>query len=322
MKLLPVSIALLITSCLHAQTLDSVDNLVFTIPANWKVSKQEMYTELTTFSKDRYCQVAIYGKQASTADKIASFEKEWSDLVLASFTTTVPVSPKPKQTSNGQSVISFGAPVVSRSNNTPYYVELNMFDCGNSVQSAMVLSGSKEHLQFFDSAWQSLITRVKGGSAKAIVMVKPSVTGYWGKNSKSANGSGYFRTQYDFKTDGTYALRAEVRENDAPSNDYIIIEEKGTYTTLDKQLVIIPSKSKSLLIDAKGNTKKSGNLDMSRRIYTWQWHYSEGSNEHVLVITPVKDYYQDGGYSSSPVFQNAYLLTQDYKPEWKIQPKF
>jgi hypothetical protein len=320
MRLLPISVALLIAPCLHAQTTDSVDNIVFTIPANWKVSKQEMYTELTTFSKDRYCQVAIYGKQASTADKIASFEKEWSDLVLASFTTTVPVSPKPKQTRNGQSVISFGAPVINRSNNTAYYVELNMFDCGNSVQSAMVLSGSKEHLQFFDSSWQSLITHVKGSSTKGIVITKPSVTGYWGKSITS--GAGYFRTQYDFKTDGTYALRAEVRDGNAQSNDYIIIEEKGTYTTLDKQLVIIPSKSKTMLVSAEGNVKKSGNLDMSRRIYTWQWHYPDDSKEPTLVLTPAKDYYQDGGFSANASFQNAYLLSQDYKPEWKIQPKF
>jgi hypothetical protein len=112
-----------------------------------------------------------------------------------------------------------------------------MFDCGNAVQSAVLVSASKQHLQFFDSSWQSLIATVKTSGGEGVVAIaKFPFTGKWG--------------EYDFKPNGNYTFH----------ND--LMEESGSYSVIDTQLIIMPVKS-------------------SRRVYTWQL------NETILTLTPV-----------------------------------
>jgi hypothetical protein len=320
--------AMALATLTQAQTTDSVDNIVFKIPKNWQADKQSAYTMLTSFSKDRFCQVAFYQKQAATADKNASFEKEWNDLVLASFDASTTVQPNARKLSNGLTVLSYGAQGVSRSTNQPYYVELNMFDCGNSVQSAMLVSGSKQHLQFFDSSWQSLIAKVKTAGEESMVTTAAfPFTGYWGKSSNSPYGgdittnAGYYKFHYDFKPNGTYTFHGESWGGYTRSNDYILIDESGSYSIIDKQLVIMPAKGKLQQVDKDGKVKKTEPLDISRRMYTWQLYYFEGINETNLILTSTRDYLQDGGYSANQQFPNSYLLSKDYKPEWKIPVK-
>jgi hypothetical protein len=286
------------------------------------VNRQSNIIDLSTFSKDRFCQVAIYQKQAASTDKATSFEREWSNLVLASFDAATKVLPQQKKTRHGYNVLYFGSQGKSRNDDKPYYVELYMFDCGNSVQSAMLVSASKEHLQFFDSSWQSLITRVKNSGADTVVALPGGTfTGQWGKTSMHAYGtnsataeanSGYYKYYYDFKPNGTYTLHGE---SSASSNDYMLIDESGGYTILDKQLVIMPAQSKLQQVDKNGKAKKTENPDRSRRIYTWQ------HNDINLILTPVKDYPQDGGFSSYAQYPNAYVLSMDYRPEWKFPVK-
>ncbi|MGB8193578.1 MAG: hypothetical protein WCF67_16730 [Chitinophagaceae bacterium] len=160
MKTIALCAALLITLSLQAQTIDSLDNIVLKIPAGWQINKQSFYTQLTAYdSHHGFCQMVINPQQPST-DKHATFLKEWSDVVLASYQTTVKPNPQPKSTSTG-TVLSFGAEVTDRTSGAAFYVELNMFDCGTYVQSVMLTSGNQQHLQFFDASWQLLITGVK-----------------------------------------------------------------------------------------------------------------------------------------------------------------
>lgn len=218
MKFLLNFIFLLVAFSAHAQTLDSLDNIVFKIPKNWQAIKQPEFTQLMSFSLERYCQVSIYQKQAASADKHTSFEREWSNLVLASFDAATTAIPQSKKLSSGQNVLYFGAQAVNRMNNQPCYVELNMFDCGNAVQSAMLISANKQHLQFFDSSWQSLIATVKTTGEEGVIgIAKFPFTGKWG--------------EYDFKPNGNYTF----------SNG--TIAESGSYSVIDTQLVIMPVKS-------------------------------------------------------------------------------
>jgi hypothetical protein len=269
--------ALLAATALQAQTADSIDNIVLQIPKNWHADKQPEFTQLTAYSKDRFCQMAIYQKQAASADKKASFEREWSNLVLASFDAAATASPQAKKLRNGQSVLSFGAQAVNRSNNQPCYVELNMFDCGKTVQSAMLVSASSQHLQFFDSSWQSLITSVKTSGEQGVVAIaKFPFTGYWGRSSAA------FNCQYDFKANGDYTFRS--------GDGHAVIEESGSYSIIDTQLVIMPAKSSLQQLDKKGKIIKAVPGDISRRIYTWRWQ----DPEHTIALQPAKEYVHDG----------------------------
>lgn len=296
---------MLIAALAKAQTTDSVDNIVFKIPKNWQTDKQSSYTMLTTFSKDRFCQVTFYQKQAAAnADKKGFFEKEWSDLVLASFDAATTTQPQPKKLQTGHTVLCYGVQAVSRNTNQQYYVELNMFDCGSSVQSAMLVSASKQHLQFFDSSWQSLIANVKTtGQETLLATTSFPFTGYWGKSDNS------YKFHYCFQPDGTYTLHGENVE------DNTLTDESGRYSIIDKQLVIMPAKGKLTAVDKDGKLKKTQSLDISRRVYTWQLDQTN------LILTSTKDYRQDGGYSANAQLPNSYLLSKDYQPEWKFPAK-
>ena len=273
--------ALLVATAIQAQMPDSIDNIILQIPKNWHADKQPEFTQLTSYSKERFCQLAIYQKQAASADKKASFEREWSNLVLASFDAAATASPQAKKLRNGQSVLSFGAQAVNRSNNQPCYVELNMFDCGKTVQSAMVVSANKQHLQFFDSSWQSLIASVKSSGDEGVVAIaKFPLTGEWSRSSAD------LKCQYDFKPNGDYTFHSENRTG----NDLTVIEESGSYSIIDTQLVVMPAKSRLQQLDKNGKVIKSSPGDISRRIYTWAWQ----DPQYKIVLQPAKQYLHDG----------------------------
>lgn len=230
--------------------------------------------------------------------------------------------------------LSYGAQAVNKANQLPYYVELYVFDFGNTVQSVLVTSGSKKHLGLYDSLWQPIIAGAKKPSNQPQVTPANSpaapFSGQWAKSQSSPYGidpgslltnAGYMKCQYDFKPGGTYTLRGESWGGYMRANDYTVLQENGKYTITGNQLVIIPASSKLYSTDGESNLKKTTALDASKRTYTWQLHYFEGLNETQLVLTPVKAYFQDGGFSSGGQFTNAYLYSTTYKPEWRITPK-
>ncbi|MGB8190803.1 MAG: hypothetical protein WCF67_02735 [Chitinophagaceae bacterium] len=331
-----LSMVISFSSMLQAQTVDSVDNIILKIPAAWEVSRQATYTQLTLHNKtnNSFCQVAIYQQQPAAGDKYASFQKEWNELMLAYFETSAVPAPQARKLRNSTELY-YGAQVRNKANQLPYYSELHVVDCGNTIQSILVTSGSKKHLQVFDSLWQPLITVVRKNAATTAnavtqppaITTKSPVNGKWGKSASSpfgldaatiATNAGYAKCQYDFKPDGTYTLRGEGWGGYSRSNEYTLINENGTYKVNNQQLVITPAKSALRVVDRDGKVKKSNNLDISKRTYTWQMHYFEGINETQLILTPVKEYFQDGGVSQSGAFPGAYLYSQDYKPEWRF----
>lgn len=324
---------------LQAQGLDSLDNVILKVPAAWKVSKQATYTELTLFNKQQnsFCQIALFQQQPAAGDRFASFKKEWDELVRVYFEAPAAGTPLPKKLKNGVTVLNYGAMVTNKANNLPYYVELNLFDCGNYIQSMMITSGSKKHLQAFDSSWQSLITRVKKNtSATATTASAPantsgvSIAGVWAKSSSSPMGIdpgtiitnvGYLKCQYDLKADGTYTLHGEIGGGALRSNNYGVFDESGTYTLSNSQLVIKPAKGKLTTTDRDGKVLKTQTLDLATRTYAWQLHYFEGLEETQLVLKPAKEYFQDGAIAANPAFPNSYLYSTKYKPEWRINLK-
>ena len=316
-----------------AQVMDSLDNLILKIPAGWEVQKHETYTQLTKINKaqNSFCQVAIYQQQPASTDLNASYKSEWEGLMLAYFETDATPAPKLRKTKQGN-VLSYGAQVKHKANGLPYYSELHVYDCGNYVQSVLVTTGAKKHL--YDSIWQPLIVGVRKNSASSTTVSTTNNTntgasnpfsGKWSKSGSSPVGldpgtvltnAGYYKCTYDFRPDGSYALRGESRTN---TGTYIAVDETGSYKLNGTQLTITPAKGKLQSLNSDGKVLKSQSVDLAKRIYSWQLYYFEGLNETQLVLTPAKPYAWDGGTGGSSQFPNSVLLSQQYKPEWRFK---
>lgn len=337
MKAFALALLLLPATMLTAQVNDSLDNILLKIPASWQISRQPTYTELTLFDKkqNNFCQLVIFHQQPASADMSASFQKEWEETVRSYFEAPAGVTPKQKKIKNGNTALSYAAQVTHKTNNLPYYVELEVFDCGNYVQSIMVTSGSKKHFQYFDSLWQPLVVRVKKNNSTAVTAPAAGITnapfsGAWGKSASSPMGTdpgsvltnaGYIRSLYNFKPDGTYTLHGETWGGYLRSNHFTVLDESGTYSISNNQLTITPSKGKIVTTDRDGKVQKTDKLDLAKRTYTWQLLYFEGLQETQLILTSKKEYFQDGGFAGSTAFPNSYIFSQNFKDEWKIQLK-
>lgn len=312
----------------QSQVKDSLDNISFKAPASWSVNRQQTFTQLTFKNQAGFCQLAIYQQQPSSGSLQASFNKEWNELMLAFFEGPVTPSPQAKKIKNGNALY-YGAQVKNRGNQLPYYAELYVFDCGSNVQSVLITYGAKKHVQLFDSSWQSLITSVKKQGAASTTASTPTEVnvpfgGKWAKSSSSPWGldpgtimtnAGYTKCQYDFKPDGTYTMRGESYAN---AQKWTLLNESGTYKVSGQQMIITPAKSGLQVVNREGKLLQAKPVDMSKRTYTWKLHYFEGLQENQLVLTPVKDYFQDGGFGSNAAFPDSYLYSQKYIPEWRF----
>jgi hypothetical protein len=322
----------------YAQTTDSVDNIVLKVPASWQVSRQQTFTQYTLFDKNikSFCQLTIYQQQPSTNNKQKDFENEWKELIEKNFTMVTLVKPVAMKDKKGNSFLRYGASGVAGDGNK-YFVQLNMYDCGASIQSVIAVSGTKEHLSRYDSLWQGLITKVKRQNTSTVnaannntapAAIDAKLIGSWEKTSSSpsayTNGvltnpgyAGYTKGRYDFRQDGTYVFQSESSSN---STEYRLIDEKGTYAISGNKLTISPSNSLYRVVDDKGKLKKSEKIPANKRTYTWQTHYFEGLQETALILGAGKENVIDGGFSVNEAFPNSFIYSPGKTIEFRFLP--
>ncbi len=307
-----------------AQIIDSVDNIVLKIPKEWQINKQPTFRELLYIDKNKktFCQLAVYNATTATTDKKADFQNEWKELVEKNFSVSSLSEQVLLKTKSGNSIQRLGAKAIAKNGNQ-YYVQLNVYDCGPTIQSVMAVSNNQQAMQLYDSLWQSLITTVKKDKISTPL---PTTTNppankvfitKWGKSDNPIGAyskdigvnlafSGYKRCEYDFKPDGTYTFQGENWGGKANANkfklndekEYGLIDETGTFQVSGDQLIITPTKNVYRVVQADGKIKRTETLGLSKRTYTWQTYYAIGMEETRLILTASKPNIIDGDFSS------------------------
>src|SRR6185436_9967212 len=175
-----------------ASSNQTIDNISLQIPAGWQVSKQNGFTQLTYSNplQKSFCQATFYAAQPSTGDKEKDFENEWKEVVEKNFTVLTFATPEKLKDKKGNSFLRKGTKGTDKSGNK-YYVQLNVFDCNKSVQSVLIVSGTQQQLQQYETSWQSLIAAVKKddtgikttniSTTNAIPPSDKKIVGAWGK---------------------------------------------------------------------------------------------------------------------------------------------
>ncbi len=318
----------------YSQKKDTIDHIILKIPADWQLNKQNGFVELKNFDKDKknFCQLAVYSAVPATADKKNDFKKEWKELIEQNFTVFTLAEPISVKSASGITMQRMGAKAVGKDGKN-YYVQLNVFDCGVMNQSVIAVSGNQKQLKVYDSLWQSLIAvtkQRKGAEPSTVTGVAPSNTslvGKWAKSSSSPpqyqNGalvnlvnSGYHKGEYFFKDDGKYNFHSESMFN---SNDYLLVDETGTYVISEGTISLIPIKGSLRKVDGNGSIKKQESIPLTKRNYSWTIHFFEGINEHNLVLSGQAENIMDGAFAMNGSFPNSFLYSKEFKPEWKFK---
>jgi len=153
------------------------------------------------------------------------------------------------------------------------------------------------------------------------------IVGVWSKSASSplvtspgaiSTNVGYYKSQYQFKADGTYSFKGESWGGYSRSDEFWTIEETGTYSLSGDFLTVSPSKSATTLRSGAGAVKQSKNNQLEKVTYNWSLHYFEGINEMNLVLRPARQTLRDGGFSSNSDFPNSYLYSQNGNIEWRF----
>jgi len=158
--------------------------------------------------------------------------------------------------------------------------------------------------------------------------IDSKIVGTWHRSSSSpsqyVNGtltnlgySGYTKGEYNFNADGTYYFQGESYGG---SSDFRLIDESGTYSVNNNTLTISPKKSIYRVVDGDGKLKKSENLSIAKRSYTWQNYFFEGLNENALILSGQKENAIDGGYASNSLFANSFIYSPGKKLEFRFLP--
>jgi len=150
------------------------------------------------------------------------------------------------------------------------------------------------------------------------------VVGVWDISASSPAGSsmatnaGYYKGQYQFRPDGTYAFKSERWFGYARSKEFYTTEESGTYAVEGDSLTVSPKASKTTLRTTEGAVQKVQTNQLERVTYRWRLHHFEGINETQLILQPPQQTARDGGFSSSSLFPNSYLYGPGGKLEWRF----
>ncbi len=169
---------------------------------------------------------------------------------------------------------------------------------------------------------------VEGSGAAATAAAAPAaaggVVGVWSLSASNHAGSsmatnaGYYKGQYQFRPDGTYAFKSERWFGYARSREFYTTEESGTYAVEGDSLTVAPKASKTTLRNPEGVVQKVQNNQPERVTYRWRLHHFEGLGETQLILQPPRETARDGGFSSNSLFPNSYLYGPGGKLEWRF----
>jgi hypothetical protein len=201
------------------------------------------------------------------------------------------------------------------------------------VSSVIALSNTAEtmtHCKTEVSDFLDSLSAVKSAAASAPTpAARPpaSASPLVGRWAKSASASGFqgfslgsIKQQYVFGADGRYSYRMEGWGGHARSDQWHIVEERGTYTVSGDQLTLKPS-SATRTVRGEQQVRATEPVALETTTYRWSTHYFEGIQENNLVLTPPTRTNRDGEFASNEQFAASYLYSAQYQPEWKFPPR-
>jgi len=316
-----VVVALGTHSTAHAESLGA---WTYAAPAGFQVASNATQHEYTRVDGNTFCKLAVYTPRAEGGSLDADVKTEWTNIVESSFKTSGAPSFTTTATKAGLKLHTAAASFAKDSRT--FYGQLTVIRERATVGSVLVISNAKQTLGSCLPAVAALTDSIAFAAAATTPASTPassSLVGQWGLDTalKQYNNDnwmvGYVRAQYDFRGDGTYAFRKELKFEGSPKTTFDNYVESGTYSSDGTTLTIAPKASKHVKRDLDGNVLKSDNVALEKVTYAFRTEFVPETKETLLVLKPAKATTRDGTPNGGSFAPDSYILTNPKTMYWK-----
>lgn len=311
------------SSFAQKQTFDIVSYIP---PKNWTENRGNSNISYSRVENGSWAQIVIYNSTASTGAIESDFDKEWNELVVANKNISSPQKTKPQSQDgwtvmNGSGSWQYNASKVA----SMLTVYSNDTICVALLCNATAMPYLKEY-ELMLGTIDFDINKINNennstGASSQNQTNNLTVVGTWDQYVNERGTTGYFRSEYVIKADGTYLF---LRKNcSAIGNEIIFNYETGIWKLKGNQLTIIPKQGKDEVLEKPANGHwstdwgkllKSGTRVLETVTYTIKLTYDEYYKTNYLEINFNKATQRDGG-SGSIVFHkyDEPYITLPYK---------
>jgi len=316
-----LSVAVMVALGTHSTArAESLGAWTYTAPANFEVAKNATLHLYTRVDSKTACKLAVYTPRAEGASLDADVKKEWTDVVESAFQTSGATSFTTTTTKRGLGLHTAAASLAK--DGGTFYGKLSVIRERATVGSVLIISSSKQAI----TSCLPAVTALTDSIAFATPTPTPassSLVGQWGLDTalKQYNHDnwmvGYVRAQYDFRADGTYAFRKEVKFEASPKTTFDNYVESGAYSSDGTSLTIAPKTSKHVKRDIDGVVLQSNSVALEKVTYAFRTEPVPDNNETLLVIKPAKATTRDGTPNGGSFAPDSYILTNPKTMYWK-----
>lgn len=289
------------------------DIVSYTVPKDWAEKEVDGNISYSRIDGSSWAQIAIYQHRTSEGNINTDFDKDWNELVAANKTISSPEKTAPK-TAEGWTVMSGSGAWQYNGSNVASMLTVYSNDtiCIALLCNATAMPYLKEYqslLGTLDLEAKNIESENNSTNTSSQNQTNNlSVVGTWDQYVNERGTTGYFRSEYVIKADGTYLF---LRKNcSAIGNEIIFNYETGDWKLNGNELTIIPQQGKDEVLEKPANGHWSTDwgklLKSSTRIletvaYTIKLTYDEYYKTNYLEINFTNPTQRDGG-SGSVVF--------------------
>lgn len=331
-----LSVLLFVTASLafsvaQGQKTESYDILTFKVPQNWVRNETDRMVEYTATNTQTsgYAKFSIFRSIGSSGQIDNDFDLNWKSVIeknlIIKGKPEISTERRPDgwQMKSGTGIFSFNGVdnvailltysdlqtqtcVVLMMNTAEFESDLDSFLGSIRFQLTSVKKSPPTPVSSAGQWDRRLIGRWQRSGSAMLDIGNP---GYWGS-------SGYDVSRYEFFSDGTYTFKS--RSFRMVFDRIIIVNEKGTFSATNKQLLIKPAQSviqsyaKREGRDELGKLIRSENRSLEQVNYAYTFHYFSGIQEWNLVLQASKPTQRDGEFSSNKLYPNAWYFDQKF----------
>jgi hypothetical protein len=336
-----------------SQSGEIYDILSHTPPSGWVKDTGNSFVAYTVINNKNgeFARIIVYKSQPGSGNPEKYFETEWNELVLRNYQPGQFTQMSEDKLKDGWIAKTGIAPYAF--NNQQQWVALTMLLKNTTKLSLVFATNTSTYNSDYENYKNSIIINENSvesasGSKKTGVVntqnfsgtanEKPAgnqsarmdnfdrrLIGKWNRSSAihphyadaaSWGASGYTKSRYEFKADGTY-LYTE-RSYWLLHTAIILVKENGRFSANGNLLTVSPENSVIESYTKKNNVDELGAMISSENrkpevvTYTFAFHYFQGIQEWNLVLQAPQPTQRDGKFSSNHTYPNAWYFDQKY----------